>query len=179
MLIKRRQHRVPELNTTSTADISFMLLIFFLVTTSMDIDRGLVRMLPPMDDDTAEEQPPLKVSKENTMEFVVLPAGRVTLNGKPVTMDTLHTAVANFVRTRGKDHLIYLDARPTANYDTYFKLQNELVAAYTLVRNETAKQRFGKAYALCTEEQKTTVRDLCPQRITETYDTDEKEGGQQ
>lgn len=177
MLIKRRTHRVPELNTTSTADISFMLLIFFLVTTSMDIDRGLIRMLPPMDDETTEEQPPLRVSKANTMEFVVLPGGTVTLGGKTVATDSLRNTVANFVRTRGKDHLIYIDARPTASYDTYFLLQNELMAAYSLVRNETAHRRFGKAYAQCSEEQKDTVRELCPQRITETYDTDDPKGG--
>jgi len=47
MFLKNRQRRVPELNTTSTADISFMLLILFLVTTSMDIDKGLSRQLPP------------------------------------------------------------------------------------------------------------------------------------
>ena len=46
MLIRRKQHETPGLNTTSTADISFMLLIFFLVTTSMDVDKGLLRQLP-------------------------------------------------------------------------------------------------------------------------------------
>lgn len=156
-----------------------MLLIFFLVTTSMDIDRGLVRMLPPADDDTAEEQPPLKVSKENTMEFVVMPGARITLDGKAVAMESLRSEVAAFVRTRGKDHLIYVDARPTASYDTYFRLQNEIMAAYSLVRNEAALRRFGKAYMRCSEEQKDVVRDLYPQRISETYDTGEEEGGAQ
>ena len=47
MIIQRSKHRVPGLNTTSTADISFMLLIFFLVTTNMDVDKGLSRQLPP------------------------------------------------------------------------------------------------------------------------------------
>ena len=47
----RWKHRdVPELNTTSTADISFMLLVFFLVTSSMDTDMGLGRKLAPMDE---------------------------------------------------------------------------------------------------------------------------------
>ena len=54
-MIRRRSNRsVPALNTTSTADISFMLLIFFLVTSSMDIDKGLARVLPPLD---KQEQP--------------------------------------------------------------------------------------------------------------------------
>ena len=178
MLIKRRKHRVPELNTTSTADISFMLLIFFLVTTSMDIDRGLVRMLPPADDDQAEEQPSLKVSKANTMEFAVLPGGRITLDGKAVELPSLRKTTADFIRTRGKEHLIYVDASPEASYDTYFHLQNEIMAAYATVRNELALHRFGKPYARCTEEQKDEVRGICPQRITETYDTGEEGGAQ-
>ena len=49
MLIRRRRHTVPKLDATSTADISFMLLTFFLVTTSMDSDKGLIRQLPPAD----------------------------------------------------------------------------------------------------------------------------------
>ena len=63
MLIKRRKHIVPELNTTSTADISFMLLTFFLVTTSMDVDRGLVRQLPPLDNDKEQTIDATEVSR--------------------------------------------------------------------------------------------------------------------
>ena len=54
-MFSRRKHSMPVLNTTSTADISFMLLIFFLVTTSMDIDKGLSRQLPPLDDEKEEQ----------------------------------------------------------------------------------------------------------------------------
>ena len=53
-MFKRKKHIVPSLNTTSTADISFILLIFFLVTSSMDIDKGLGRVLPPLEPE--EEQ---------------------------------------------------------------------------------------------------------------------------
>ena len=55
----RWKHRdVPELNTTSTADISFMLLVFFLVTSSMDSDKGLGRKLAPIDEQQQEQRPP-------------------------------------------------------------------------------------------------------------------------
>ena len=46
MIFRRKRREVPGLNTTSTADISFMLLVFFLVTTSMDVDKGMNRQLP-------------------------------------------------------------------------------------------------------------------------------------
>ena len=64
-MFKHRSHKIPALNTTSTADISFMLLIFFLVTTSMDRDQGLMRQLPPLEDDKQEQL--TDVSKDNVM----------------------------------------------------------------------------------------------------------------
>ena len=55
MFLRRRHREVPGLNTTSTADISFMLLVFFLVTSSMDSDKGLGRKLPPVDEQQQEQ----------------------------------------------------------------------------------------------------------------------------
>ena len=57
MLIRRKKHTVPTLDATSTADISFMLLTFFLVTTSMDSDKGLIRQLPPTDTENTTKTP--------------------------------------------------------------------------------------------------------------------------
>ena len=54
MFRRHRRNEIPALNTTSTADISFMLLIFFLVTSSMDTDKGLRRQLPPLTEDTQQ-----------------------------------------------------------------------------------------------------------------------------
>ena len=65
-MIKRNKRRlVPSLNTTSTADISFMLLIFFLVTTSMDLDKGLRRVLPPVDNQ--QQQQETNIDKDKLM----------------------------------------------------------------------------------------------------------------
>ena len=80
MLIKRRKHSVPSLNTTSTADISFMLLTFFLVTSSMDVDKGLVRQLPPLDKEEQTDEAK-DVSKENTLAFSITAQNEVMLNG--------------------------------------------------------------------------------------------------
>ena len=66
MLIRRKQHETPGLNTTSTADISFMLLIFFLVTTSMDVDKGLLHQLPSPEPQKKEQQYSV-VDKANLM----------------------------------------------------------------------------------------------------------------
>ena len=172
MIIKRRDHSVPGLNMTSTADISFMLLTFFLVTSSMDADKGIVNKLPPVENtETAGET---AVMKSRLLEIKIQRGGNVVVNGKPVKMSQLKFVATNFIKSRGKKHLISLDASPDASYDTYFNVQNELVAAYNDVRNAQALRRFGKTLAGCTKEQRAVVVNDCPQRMSEDYDLGEE-----
>lgn len=170
MLIRRRKHTVPSLNTTSTADISFMLLIFFLVTSSMDVDRGLVRQLPPLDD-TEDQSEATDVSRDNTMAFRITADSRVLLDGNPVATDGLRKRIGRFVGSRPKQHVITIDCDPQAGYDSYFHLQNEIVAAYNTLRDEAAMRIFHRHYAECTDGQKKTIAELCPQHIAETYNS--------
>ena len=100
MLIKRRKRSVPSLNTTSTADISFMLLTFFLVTSSMDVDKELVRQLPPLDkEDEADEA--RAGSKGNTLSLRITAQNEVMLNAKPVAVEDIRRRIVDFVRMRG------------------------------------------------------------------------------
>ena len=172
MLIKRRKHSVPSLNTTSTADISFMLLTFFLVTSSMDVDKGLVRQLPPLDKEEQTDEAK-DVSKENTLSFSITAQNEVMLNDKPVAVEDIRRRIVDFVRMRGAQHLILVDANPASDYNTYFTLENEIVAAYAEVRNAEAKRRYHRDYASCTDEQRKKVRDIYPQHLSETYNTAE------
>ena len=172
MLIKRRKHSVPSLNTTSTADISFMLLTFFLVTSSMDVDKGLVRQLPPLDKEEQTDEAK-DVSKENTLAFSITAQNEVMLNDKPVAVEDIRRRIVDFVRMRGAQHLILVDANPASDYNTYFTLENEIVAAYAEVRNTEAKRRYHRDYASCTDEQRKKVRDIYPQHLSETYNTAE------
>ena len=172
MLIKRRKHSVPSLNTTSTADISFMLLTFFLVTSSMDVDKGLVRQLPPLDKEEQTDEAK-DVSKENTLAFSITAQNEVMLNDKPVAVEDIRRRIVDFVRMRGAQHLILVDANPASDYNTYFTLENEIVAAYAELRNAEAKRRYHRDYASCTDEQRKKVRDIYPQHLSETYNTAE------
>lgn len=179
MIFARRPHKVPGLNTTSTADISFMLLIFFLVTTSMDVDKGLTRQLPPAE---KEEQQQTDISRQTLMSISVLPSNRLTIDGKPAAIKDVRKMVLTFVRQRGKRHLISIDCDPQAEYDTYFNLQNEIVGAYRQLRNEYSASRFHRPYDSLTQQQKAEVREACPQRIAETYNGShprhQEEGGE-
>lgn len=167
MLIRRKQRETPGLNTTSTADISFMLLIFFLVTTSMDVDKGLLRQLPSPEPQKKEQQ--TVVDKANLMELRLTAGDTLLVNGKPMQVSLLKEETIRFVHRLGKKHLISIESDRDADYNLYFQMQNQLMEAYSQLRNETAQKKYHRDYALLNNDQKEHVRNICPQRITESY----------
>ena len=164
----RKPHGVPGLNTTSTADISFMLLIFFLVTTSMDVDKGLLRQLPSPEPQKKEQQQSV-VDKANLMELRLTAGDTLLVNGKPMQVSRLKEETIRFVHRLGKKHLISIESDRDADYNLYFQMQNQLMEAYSQLRNETAQKKYHRDYALLNNDQKEQVRNICPQRITESY----------
>lgn len=174
MLIKRKKHTVPTLDATSTADISFMLLTFFLVTTSMDSDKGLIRQLPPADTENNTETP--IVARENLMMFKITSSDQILLNDTVVSTTNLRNDISEFIKTRGDKHSIAIDAAPSSSYETYFRLQNEIAAAYGMVRDDVARRNFSRSYRQCNEDEREYVRNKCRERIVEIYD---QEGGMQ
>lgn len=167
MLIRRKQHETLGLNTTSTADISFMLLIFFLVTTSMDVDKGLLRQLPSPEPQKKEQQS--VVDKANLMALRLTAGDTLLVNGKPMQVSQLKEETIRFVHRLGKKHLISIESDRDADYNLYFQMQNQLMEAYSQLRNETAQKKYHRDYALLNNDQKEQVRNICPQRITESY----------
>ena len=164
MIIRRRKEGVPELNTTSTADISFMLLIFFLVASSMDIDKGITRLLAPADQ---QEEQQTQVLREQLVTLDITADNQLLLDGQEIHVDELRGQLAGKIKDIGSEHLIALNADPAATYDTYFNVQNEIAGAYKDVRAKLAQQRYGKPYARLTEQQREIIRQECPQRIAE------------
>lgn len=151
---------------TSTADISFMLLIFFLVASSMDLDKGITRLLPPSDKQQVETQ----VEREKLIALTITPENTLTLNGDTIEKGQVRKRIATLIAQIGVEHLISIDAAATADYNTYFELQNEIAAAYRDVRNHIAHRQYSKDYAQLDEAQRETVRAECPQRIADVVD---------
>ena len=178
---------MPQLNTTSTADISFMLLIFFLVTSSMDTDKGLTSQLPPPEDTT--EQQEQEVKKRNVMELRIDAEDVLTCNGEAVTADELTKRIEDFVanvndaadlpekserevhligRCRVSDrHIITIEADRQASYNAYFEMQNAITRGYNNLRDKLARSRFGRGYAHCSQEQRDALAMVYPKRISE------------
>jgi biopolymer transport protein ExbD len=178
MLIRRKHRKVPSLNTTSTADISFMLLIFFLVTTSMDQDKGMTRQLPPMDDKQQEEV--VDVDKRNVMALKITAENELLVNDSMIAVEQLSDRVVDFVShcPDRKKHVITLDVSRVAKYNTYFAVQNEIVTAYNKLRDAHAYVLYHHDYAACSPDEREVVRKDFPQRIAENYQPAEtQEGG--
>ncbi|HEC44514.1 hypothetical protein LCGC14_1796010 [marine sediment metagenome] len=157
---------IQEINAGSMADIAFLLLIFFLVATTMDIDTGISRLLPPMpeedqkdDDDKIRErnvfvilinkQDQLFVEravidiselKEKTKEFFLNPNDDPDLPEKrPLTVDFF----GDMMVSKG---VISLRNDRGTSYGKYIAVQNELAAAVNELRDEICMDRFGKTY---------------------------------
>lgn len=194
MRFARKRRRVPGINTASIADISFTLLILFLVVTSMDDDNGMSRMLPPL----ATEQQPAAVTQRNVLRIVVSPANVITINDDSLTIADVRKKVVEFVDNPHNDpnlpekvqrdiyplgkcmitenHVVHIEADRKSDYNTYFSIQHEIVAAYAQLRDSLAQQRFQKPYAQCSEEQRTAIRKYYPQKVSENFV--QKGGGQ-
>lgn len=168
MFVRRNKRQVPGVNTASTADISFMLLIFFLVTTSMDVDKGLFRLLP-----SPEPQKQLKtetiVDKNTLMALHVTADHRLLLNDKPIEVSRLKGEIIQFVNRLGNRHLISIESDREADYDLYFQMQNQIMMAYNELRNQYSMKHFEKAFDALSSSQKESVRKNCQQRVTESY----------
>ena len=179
----------PEINAGSMADIAFLLLIFFLVTTTMDVDSGLQRMLPPPPEDVLEE---VDIKKRNIFIVLVNANDQLFVKGEPGDIRSLRREAKEFIANpAGKENLpekeykevpffgnypiskqvISLQNDRGTSYETYIKVQNELAAAYNELRNELAMSQFGKSYddlvALKDEERVKAIRVIYPQRISE------------
>jgi biopolymer transport protein ExbD len=171
---RRKRHSIPGLNATSTADISFMLLIFFLVATSIDADKGLRRQLPPPEDE--ERQVQADVNRDDVLTVSLAADGSMTANDETVTDEQLRVLATNFISSVGKKHIIAIEAHPDSPYESYFKMQNMLSMAYADARDSKARQQFGKAMAQCTIEQQEAISEQLPWRVAENYH--EQEGGE-
>ena len=185
----KTKRKVPGINASSTADISFMLLIFFLITTSMDTDRGLARRLPPPPE-SEEQKDDIIIKERNILQVKLNKDDNLMVNGEiGFDIRQLKDKAKEFIANPNDDpnmpekhrknlpffgdvmitekHVISVQNDVGTSYDVYIQVQNELVAAYNELRNELAMSQFGKSFADCSEEQKEAIIDYYPQKISE------------
>ena len=165
MFRKRYRQQIPELNTTSTADISFMLLIFFLVTSSMDTEKGLMRQMAPP---PLEHEQPKDINRDNVMQVKLDANDQLTCDGKPITLKELTAAVRSLAFVNRTGHVVQIEADAATTYEAYFHMQDAIVSAYHELREEYARKHYGHSYEACTNDEKTALNEYYPQRISES-----------
>tara|TARA_B100001758_G_C18164110_1_gene480721 strand:+ start:22 stop:570 length:549 start_codon:yes stop_codon:yes gene_type:complete len=172
MASKRRG--LPEINAGSMADIAFLLLIFFLVTTTMDQDTGIARKLPPMPEEEQEKPPEIKA--KNIYVVLINSNNQLLVEGEWTEISDLKDGVKKFIDNNGIDPtssdspekaIISLQNDRGTKYLTYIRVQNELAAAYNELRNEAALNKFGERYSNLDKSQKKEIRKMYPQKISE------------
>jgi biopolymer transport protein ExbD len=183
--------KVPEINAGSMADISFLLLIFFLVTTTMDVDSGIVRRLPPppeKDADIPEVKErnifnvlvnkndrlfidnrwgDIRTLKNETKEFLANPANRDDLSEKKLEEIPF---LGEYPVSKG---IISLKNDRGTSYEMYIQVQNELTAAVNELRDELSKQKFGKSFSELTDQDViSAIQKAIPMPISEAEPED-------
>jgi biopolymer transport protein ExbD len=161
---KQKRRDVPELNTTSTADISFMLLVFFLVTSSMDSDKGLGRSLSPVE----EQQEQVDINRSNVLQIRLDANDLLYCDDQAVTLAQLQQQVESFVASRQTErYIVAVQTDSKTSYNAYFEMQNAVVAAYHSLRDKMARKQYGCSFNQCTESQREVIKQRYPQRISE------------
>ncbi len=183
---KKRQ--IGEINSSSMADIAFLLLIFFLVTTSMSTSTGLSRRLPqPLLKD--QVIPPVDINKRNIFIVKINSQNQILVQGEELSVKELRERAKEFIKNPNndeklpvltkvnipllgemdvtKDHVVSLQNDVDTQYQAYIEIQNELVAAYNELRDELSKDKFGKNFGELDEEQQDAIQSVYPQKISE------------
>ncbi|MCM4159452.1 biopolymer transporter ExbD [Antarcticibacterium flavum] len=155
----------PEINAGSMADIAFLLLIFFLVTTTMETDMGISRKLPPIPEDNVE--PPV-IKQKNIFTVIVSRDNELLVEDELMELSELRQAAVEFLDNGGgfgeeacdycqgirdpqssdnpEKAIISLVNDRRTEYRTYISVQNELVAAYNQLRNREAQRLYGTSF---------------------------------
>ena len=186
-----KKKKVPQINGTSSADIAFMLLLFFLLTTSMDTDTGLARRLPPPPDKSMDRSNmDIKVNKRNILQVMINTNNQILCNLEYIDVKQLKERTKAFLQNTSRDihlpeyeekdipffgtmsvitekHIISLQNDRGTSYQAYIDVQNELVAAYNELRNEVSARKWGVKFDDLEEDQQKAVQMIFPQKISE------------
>ncbi len=167
----KNKREIQEINAGSMADIAFLLLIFFLVATTMNVDTGLARMLPPLPEEDQQQQE-VDIKERNILLVFVSGSGNIMAGGEPINVDGLKNKTKEFVLNIGDDAtlpekeikefdlpdgskwaypvsagVVSLQTARETDYRVYIEVQNELTRAFNEIRDEACMLKFGMKFA--------------------------------
>ncbi len=190
----RRAKKTPGINGSSSADIAFMLLIFFLITTSMDTDKGLLRRLPPLAPKQQNDKP-VEVNERNVMRLLVNRNDEIVISKslneiELVKIENLKDRAVEFILNPNDDpnlpekkmrecgilgnqmvvtagYAISLKSEIESSYQMFVNVQNELLRAYKEVWETYAQKKFKRSFESLNKAQKKAVTEAYPIHISE------------
>ncbi len=183
--------KTPEINAGSMADIAFLLLIFFLVTTTMNVDRGLFRILPPLVD--KQDDDGIKVRQRNVLSIRVAGDDRIMAKGEVVLLYDLKDIVKEFLLNVNNSEdlpekektnipiigefmvskgIVSLQNDRQTSYKAYLEVQNELTKALNEIKDEYAQAKFDRPFAELAPEQQEAINKAFPTKISEADPVD-------
>jgi len=184
-----------EINAGSMADIAFLLLIFFLVTTTMDVDSGIARKLP----EKTENPPEVIIKEKNVLDIVVNRNNQLLVENEFVQVTDIKRLAIDFIDNGGgvgvtiddkpgepcdycegakdpasSDHptkaIISLQSDRGTTYGMYISIQNEIEAAYTELRNRLALKKYGRSYQDLLKDFKNNETESLKRKIKDVKD---------
>ncbi len=174
----------PEVNAGSMADIAFLLLIFFLVSTTIPKDKGIARSLP-------QPCPPsqpcnIDINERNILLIAANETGELFVNKELMELKDLQEVIVNFIDNNGDRSCNYckgdkdvkasdnpniaaisIDVKATTSYRYFISIQDEITKSYQVLRTRYAKSVFNKNPEQLTEEELKKVKEAYPFRISE------------
>ena len=186
--------KTPAINSSSTADIAFLLLCYFLMTTTMGTQTGLSRRLPPMPDPSQKVED-MKVNRRNIIIVKINSQDRLMAGTEPMDVSQLKDKIKLFLTNPTDDPTLpekeVLDIEGLGNrqvskgvislqndrgtsYQAYIAVQNELVKAVNELRDEASMAEFGKKFMQLDEDHQGMIKKLIPSYISEAEPKDVK-----
>ena len=184
--------KTPGINSSSTADIAFLLLCYFLMTTTMGDQAGLQRRLPPIPDKEQKAQDQ-KVNRRNIIIVRINSADKLFAGNEALDVSLLKDKIKEFIANPSDDPnlpekemkqieglgnypvskgVISLQNDRGTSYQAYIAVQNELVKAVNELRDEFSMQRYGRKFNLLDEDKQEIVKKAIPQNISEAEPKD-------
>lgn len=184
--------KIQEINAGSMADISFLLLIFWLTTTTMNSDKGLQRRLPPIPEDETQQED-VKINKRNLIQVKINSNDRIIAGGEIMDVSQIKDKIIEFITNPANIEtlpekemkniegfgeyatskgVVSLQNDRGTSYNSYLRVQNELAKAFNEIRDNFAMNNYGKKYIALDEDKQKIVREAIPLSISEAEPKD-------
>lgn len=164
-MLKKKQIREAEIPTASQADLAFLLLLFFLVSTVIDVDTGLGLTLPEYV--PPEEQVMVKVDPERMAAVLVNEQGDVLIDGEIVSLFQIKNMIKPRIMSKvdlplSKKLIVSLKTDRKTVYNQYIAALDQIKLAFFEARDEVSQSRFGRKFKDLTSEQQEVIKDAIP-----------------